>query len=178
MDTGSLQMLSATTQGVSTVGNFVNAQRQAGALVAQSDFDAKLAAVQATDAIQRGSEAANRTRVAVAGEVGTARARLAASGVQLGSGSAAGIEAQTKTFGALDEQMIRNNAAREAMGFTTQATLDQLGARQRANAIRDQSYATLLTGATATARMFPKSRFTNTVTPSNSDSGGDGMDSV
>lgn len=175
MDTGSLQIASATLQGANTVGGFVNAQRSAGALDAQSAFDTKLAALQARDAIQRGNEAANRTRVATAGEIGTARARLAASGVSVGSGSAAGIQAQDATMGALDEQMIRNNAAREAMGYTAQATLNAFGVKQRANAIRAQSYATLLTGATATMRMFPRSRFTTTP---DGDSGGDGQDPV
>lgn len=177
MDTGQLQIAAGTAQTASTIGTFANAQRSASAIVAQSDFEAKLAALQATDAVQRGSEAAERERIQTETAVGSAKARLAASGVTVGTGSAARVVEQDSTLGALDQQMIRNNAAREAFGYKANAELNQLGARQRAAAIRAQSYDTLLTGAAKDYGLFPKRKLLQPTT-SDVDSGGDNQDSV
>ena len=155
-DTSSLQVASGMLQGGEAVGTFVNQQRQAGAITAQSDFDTKLAALQASDAIRRGSAGARAAEVRANQTVGAARAGLAGAGVQLNSGSAAQIQAQDAGMGELDAQLIRNNAAREAMGYTTNAALAALGAQQRAAAIRGQSYATLATGAAKTYGIFPR----------------------
>lgn len=157
-DTSSLQLASGLLQGGQAVGSFVNQQRTAGAIVAQSDFETKLAALQASDAIRRGNESAERVRVETSGTVGSARARLAANGVALDSGSALDIQGQDAGIGALDAQLIRNNAAREAMGYTTNAALSAMGAKQRATAIKAQSYETLATGAAKTYGLFPKQR--------------------
>jgi hypothetical protein len=157
MDTGNLQVASGMLQAGDSIGTFVNQQRTAGAITAQSDFDTKLAALQANDAIRRGSEGARAAERRASQTVGAARAGLAANGVDLSSGSAERIQAQDAGMGELDAQLIRNNAAREAMGYTTNAALSALGAQQRAQAIKAQSYATLATGAAKTYGIFPKS---------------------
>jgi hypothetical protein len=154
----SLRTASGVLSAGNTVASFVNQQRTAGAIVAQSDFDRKLAALQASDAIARGNAAARRIQVATSGEVGRARATLAASGVALDSGSALDIQAQDAGMGELDAQMVRNNAMREALGYTTNAALAGFGARQKASAIEAQSYDTLVTGGMRTYGIFAKKK--------------------
>ncbi|HEY2851129.1 MAG TPA: hypothetical protein VGI97_14720 [Gemmatimonadaceae bacterium] len=154
----SAQIASGVLSGGEAVGSFVNQQRAAGAILTQSDFDTKLAAIQAQDAISRGSAAARRAEVATTGEVGRARAALAASGVSLSSGSALAVQVQDATFGELDAQTIRNNAMREALGYKTQAGLSALAARAKATSIENQSYETLATGSARTYGMFAKGK--------------------
>ncbi len=161
-DTSSLQVAAGMLQGGQAVGQFVDSQRQAGAIDTSVDFNTRLAALQANDAIRRGNVSAQQAMAQTKGVVGRARAGLAASGVQLDSGSAAQIQEQDSTIGALDAQIIRNNAAREAWGITTENTLTGLGQKQRANAERAQSYATLATGAARTYGIFAKSKLPKT----------------
>ena len=152
------QVMTAILTGGSAVGSYVNATRQAGAVVATSDFDTKLAAMQAQDAILRGNVAARAREVAGTGEVGSARARMAAQGIDVSSGSAVDVQGQDAYFSELDAQTIRNNAAREAMGYTTQAALNKLGARAKAQSIEDQGIETLATGAARTYGIFAKNK--------------------
>ena len=53
--------------------------------------------------------------------IGTQRATLAANGVDLQFGSPLDILGDTAMFGAIDEQRIQANAAREAWGYRTEA---------------------------------------------------------
>lgn len=152
----SAQLAAGLLTGASAAGSFVNDQRSAGALVAQSDFDARLAALRAKDAIARGNIEANRVRAGTNLAIGRSRAALAASGVDVGSGSALDAQGQEARMGALDMQTIRNNAALEAWGITSQATLNTLAARNRASAIRAQSGETLATGAARTYGIFKR----------------------
>jgi hypothetical protein len=164
----SAQIAAGALSGGEAVGSFINQERTAGAIVAQSDFDRKMADLQAQDAIQRGNQAARRAEVATTGEVGRARARMAAGGVSISSGSALDVQVQDATFGELDAQTIRNNAMREALGYKTQAGLSALAARARAQAIEGQAVDTLATGAARTYGMFRKPKvpgLTNTSKP-------------
>ena len=161
-DTSSLQLASGILQGGQAVGTFVNDQRQAGAIDTASDFNTKLAALQANDAIARGNFSARQAELQTKGIIGKARAGLAASGVALDSGSALQIQSQDAVIGELDAQMLRNNAAREAWGITTENTLTNLGQKQRADAIRAQSFSTLATGAAKTYGWFSKPKLPTT----------------
>jgi len=165
-DTSSLQLAAGLLTGGEAVGSFVSEQRSAGAIDTAADFNTKLATLQAQDAILRGNASARRAENETTGVVGRARASMAAQGVDLGSGSALDVQAQDAGIGAFDAQMIRNNAAREAWGITTEATLGALGQRQRADSIRAQSFDTLATGAARTYGLFanPKPDKTNGAT--------------
>ena len=162
-DVSSLQLAQGLLTGSEAVGGFVADQRTAGAIDTSADFNTRLAALQAQDAILRGNASARKAEVETTGVVGRARASLAAQGVSLSSGSALDIQAQDAGIGAFDAQMIRNNAAREAWGITTETALQNLGQRQRADAVRAQSFETLATGAARTYGLFAKPKTTTTL---------------
>jgi hypothetical protein len=86
---------------------------------------------------------------------------MAASGVDINSGSAADVQANTATIGALDEATIRNNAAREAFGYTTQATdyltrarFARTAASNAALGVEGDEASTLLTGVGKTYGLY------------------------
>lgn len=118
----------ATVQAVSAIkaGNAAKkagvAQQAASESEAQvSDYNASVADLQALDATQRGAEEESRFRTSVRGIIGQQRAGQAASGVDVGFGSAVDVQADAAMLGELDALTIRNNAAREAWGYQVQA---------------------------------------------------------
>jgi hypothetical protein len=86
-----------------------------------ADYNAAVADVQAQDAVTRGAQEEARFRSGVRGMVGTQRAGFAAGNIDVGSGSAVDVQADTAYLGELDALQIKTNAAREAWGFTIQA---------------------------------------------------------
>jgi hypothetical protein len=99
------------------------AQRKAAESGADlQDFNAKIADLQAQDAVERGAEDESRYRSQVRGSIGTQRAGIASQNVKVGFGSAVDVQADAAYLGELDALSIRNNAAREAWGFKMQAT--------------------------------------------------------
>lgn len=85
--------------------------------------NARIADIQADDALERGRKAEGRNRIDVRRTIGAQRAGLAASGVDISAdGSAIDLIADTARLGELDALTIRNNAAREAWGYKVQAT--------------------------------------------------------
>lgn len=145
------------------------AQRQAAtAARRQGSYEAELhrrnaevAEIQAQDALARGDRDAGRHRRAVGGLVGSQRAALAAQGLDIDSGSALDIQAESVAMGELDALTIRNNARREAWGFRVQASnalgqanLAEMAGRNTAQALRTQSLGTLLTTGTQMYSIF------------------------
>lgn len=141
----------------------VNSYTQSKAQKSQGDFQAqqleagaRVADIQADDAIKRGESDAKAHRRRVRLQIGEQRAALAAQGQDLESGSALDIQKDTAGFGAEDEITIKNNAFREAWGYKVQsadlsssAQFTRLGAKQQSrqtlitgglNAIQDLSY--------------------------------------
>lgn len=147
--------------GANTVGSFANQRQQAGAVLAQGqynkrldDFNAHLADLQAQDAIARGAQAETIQRQRTGQIVGAQRASFAAQGIDANTGSATDVQSDTARIGELDALTIRNNAAREAWGYQTtgfnerqQGLLTERSAANTAAGIRASSYGTLLTGA-------------------------------
>lgn len=148
--------------GANTLNQFSAQRQQANAVSAQgayqwrlAEWNANLAEQAAKDAIARGDIEAGRVRSATRQTVGSQRAALAAQGIDINTGSAADVQSDTTRIGALDELTTKNNAAREAFGYTVQAwnerqqgELARLGSRNAADALRRQSWGTVLTGAT------------------------------
>lgn len=98
-----------------------------------AEYNARVSEVQADDAIARGREEEQRHRKAVRGLIGSQRAALAASGVDVNAGNAVDIQADSAEMGELDALTIRTNAAREAWGFKVGAAVErQRGANARA----------------------------------------------
>jgi hypothetical protein len=83
--------------------------------------NAMFAELQAKDAIDRGDEDTKSYQLQVKKLMGSQRASLAAQGLDLGSGSALDVQADTAMLAALDALTIRNNAFREAWGYKVDA---------------------------------------------------------
>lgn len=98
------------------------AERRASESVASlHDYNADVADLQAADAIARGTIDENQFRQQVRGLIGRQRADIAASGVDVGFGSAVDVQADAAHLGELDALQIRQNARREAWGYKVQA---------------------------------------------------------
>lgn len=116
------------------------------------DLNAANADALAKDAVARGTEDERRFRTGVKGLIGSQRAALAASGVDIGDGSALDVQADAAYLGELDAQQIRMNARREALGYETQganlrqqAELARRGGRNQQQAANQAAVGTLLT---------------------------------
>lgn len=96
-------------------------QDAANSEAALTDYNAGTAAVQATDATQRGELDEQRFRMGVRGMVGQQRAAAAANNIDVNFGSARDVQADATELGEYDALTIRTNAAREAWGFNVQA---------------------------------------------------------
>jgi hypothetical protein len=104
-----------------------SAQREAGrANKAIADWNAKVADLQAVDAITRGEWGVSRHRKGVQALVGTQRASFAAQGVVVDQDTAGQVVDQTIQLGEEDAATIRTNAIREAWGFKVQAADQRL----------------------------------------------------
>lgn len=112
--------------------------------------NADLAEEQAQDAIARGREAEMRQRYRTRTLVGEQNAAFAGQGIVSGEGTAALVKKTDFALGESDALMIRENAAREALGFKRQADIyRQQGqfaytrGRNQARALRYQTVTSL-----------------------------------
>lgn len=97
-------------------------QQEAAESQAQlAEFNANVADLQAEDALARGAEEESRFRTGVRTLIGSQRAAIGASGVDVGFGSAVDVQADAAFLGELDALTLRTNAGREAWGFQVQA---------------------------------------------------------
>jgi hypothetical protein len=154
--------------GIQTVSTFASQQREARAVRAQGRFEqlafdrnAQLADLQAQDALLRGEMSTHVRGQQTREDIGTARASYAGQGVALDTGTPVDVQADIARLGALDIATIRNNAAREAWGFTTQADdlrfrgdLAARGADLTAMGLRADAVNTLITGAGKTYGLY------------------------
>ena len=92
------------------------------------DYNATVAELQADDALARGAEDESAFRSTVRGLIGTQRTTLASTGVDVGFGSAADLQADAAYLGEIDTQRLVANAQREAWGFRVQADDLRMGA--------------------------------------------------
>lgn len=145
-------------QAAQTTTTFLGQRREASAIRDASAFDTAQAEYLAADVTARGAFDASQRAIAGRQMVGRQRAAAAASGIDPNSGSAADIQANEAGLSAFDEQMIRNNAAREAWGYKAQSTVNRRAAENEADAVTRDSYSTLLTGAGKTYNLFSKKR--------------------
>lgn len=164
---GSLASLSLQTANV--LGTANQQHQQAGAARAQGKYAADIATQnaglddeRAADATSRGQQQESQFRTGVRRLEGTQRAGYAGQGVT-GAGSAADVLADTSRMGALDALTIRNNAAREARGYTIQAANDRaagqnamMASNNQADALNAGAASTLLTGGAGLANMWQK----------------------
>lgn len=88
-------------------------------------FNAQVGQVQATQAQERGTAEEEQLRLQSAQLRGRQRVALAATGVDLGKGSALDVISDTAALTALDAATIRRNTANEFWGYQSQAALDK-----------------------------------------------------
>lgn len=122
---------------VGTATTVVGALNPGGLKLQQAQYDAGVAHRNATildqaagDAEVRGEQAAGVERMKGTQLIGKEHAAYAASGIDANAGSTQDVYAGTRAMSELDAQTIRNNAAREAWGYRTQATSERERARQ------------------------------------------------
>lgn len=135
--------------GALLAGTAMNAygQYQAGQFNADmAERQAEIQQMAADDALERGEEAADRQRDQTQDLIGSQRAALGASGVQMDTGSALRLQADSAYLGELDALTIEENARREAMGLSRGAQDRQLEAKFSRNRGTFGAGATLLTG--------------------------------
>ncbi len=97
------------------MGAYQQAVAQNNALTAERN--AQIQDNAADDALARGRIEEQQHRLKVAQMTGTQRSALAASGVQVDTGSALDMVADTAMMGEMDALTLRNNAEREAYQF-------------------------------------------------------------
>lgn len=130
-----------------------SAYNQAEGAKAMGQYQNKMAKINerqgelmAEDAISRGKDAATNYQKKVNQITGTQRASFAASGVDVGYGSAQAIQDQTREIGAADVATIKNNAFLEAMGYRAEAQNASRRGRLALMAGNNEATNTLLTG--------------------------------
>lgn len=141
------------SMGLSAISAITSAFSQSAALKARGDYEAtiantnsKIAAFQAKQEIEAGGVEANRKNLQTEGQVGEVRARQGASGVDVASGSNTLVRTAIQNAGAQDELTIRNNAARRAWGYETEAIQDTYKGQFAKLTAKAQSEQTLLNG--------------------------------
>lgn len=112
----------------------------------QSDFNAQLAELQAQDAIIRGEKNVKTLKTKANQLKGSQRAAAAAAGVEVDTGSAAELQADTVRQSTLDVIELRNNAWREAWGFKMQASNYRSSGILEEMAYKNAARNTLITG--------------------------------
>lgn len=137
MGTSSTAMMAAGV-GMSAVGGYQSASAQRSALnydATVNDNNAQIATYQAQVAESVGQRQEQSSRLQTASLYGTQRAAMAASGVDLGEGSANDVLTSTEVMGERDALTIRDNTAQrvwaqqqEAAGFTARANASRAAA--------------------------------------------------
>ncbi len=127
-DASTLQMIST---GTSAVGGIVGAVGALNSGSANSDSAMYQAAVarnnstvaeqNAQYALEAGKRQESAQRQKTAQMIGAQRANMAANGIDIGSGSALNLQADSRLVGEMDALTIRNNAERQAYNYRVQA---------------------------------------------------------
>lgn len=146
----------------SAVGSYYSAQSKASTLNFQADManlNAQMAERQAQNALYQGERQAGQVSMKYGQVKSSQRAAMAANGVDLGTGSAAEVQASTDISKEIDMNTIAANATRSAWGFKTQAVNynnEALIGRASAGSISPFGYgfSSLLGGAGAVANSW------------------------
>lgn len=109
--------LTAAAGGTQALGQYQQSKAESNML----KQNARLADQQARDARAMGAIQEERVRRQVRQAAGAQRAALGANGVDIGSGTALDLQADTAGQGEQDAYLTRANALREAWGFKVQA---------------------------------------------------------
>lgn len=175
----SLQMFSTAASAVGSVigaqGSIQSGNANASAAQYQAGIarnNALIAEQNAQYASQAGRSQESASRQKTAQLIGAQRAAMAANGIDIGSGTPLRIQGDTAAVGELDALTLRNNAARAAYGYRSQAgdftasagLLDrQADNYRRAGSIRAMT--SIVGGASSVADKWLKWKEPTTTTP-------------
>jgi hypothetical protein len=140
-------LLGATTEGIGAFKGADALRLQGKFANEQAEFEARMAELQAQDAERRGAQAAQGVQSKARRIIGSQRAALAAQGVDVSSGSAVDVQADTAYQASLDAEQIKGNAWREAFGIRTNAQQGLFRGKMTQLAAENQAAATVLTGS-------------------------------
>ncbi|MFJ1336758.1 hypothetical protein ACIKP7_01300 [Pseudomonas caricapapayae] len=140
--------------GASALMSAQQSQAQGAASAEASLQNAQFANQAADDAVARGEFESDQQRLQTRAAIGSQRAGFAANGVDVNSGSAAEIQDDTAALGELDALTIRNNAAREAWGYRTQAQQNVLAANTAKGSAKAGMFGSLLTAGAQGAQAY------------------------
>lgn len=117
---------------------------------AMGDYNAKVAEIQAQDALARGGIEEDRQRARTRMIMGAQRAAMGSSGAEVDTGSFGNVLEQTATMGEQDAMTIRQNAMRQAWGYESQADVDRFqGAAAKSTGTMNAMGSLLTTGGQA-----------------------------
>lgn len=119
---------SVAAAGVGAYGAIESGHASAASANYQSQVAANNAIIaqqNANLASAAGNAQASNQQIRTAAQVGAIKSAQAASGLDINSGSDLDVQSSAKMLGELDALTIRNNAARQAYGYQTQATSEQ-----------------------------------------------------
>lgn len=110
--------------------------------------NAELYAMQSADTLRKAEIEAGKYKKKVKSLLGSQRARIAASGVDISDvdSTAGQIQEETLKYGYQDVQQIKNNAFREALGMKTQGLLAQVEGKMKSSMAKTQGRMSLITG--------------------------------
>lgn len=168
-----MPILSIATTVVGGIFSAVGAERQASAQANAANFNAAVARNAATYAQQQGEIRAQANDRMTAARIGRARAAAAAGGLDVNSGSPLDIQSDLAKFGRLDSLTIRNNAAREAWGFETNASLDAAEAQNARSAGNINAVGSLIGAGTSVGSNWSQFQMTGAFDPYTSAAFGD-----
>lgn len=153
----SAMALTAVSTGAAAYGNY-----QAGQYTSKVESqNARMFRQSALDAVSRGSVEASKAAMKGSAVIGTARAVAGGSGVDVQSGSVVDVLSTTRAMSKWDEETIKQNAIREALGYKLQE-VNALAKSKAAGNTGVATAATILGGASQMAAigydsgLFPK----------------------
>lgn len=118
-----------------------------------AEADAKALDDMAVDAIARGEEDAQQVGLEGRRVLGAQRTAIAGQGIDVSTGTAAELQAETLRLTGEDEQRVRVNAAREALGIRTQAARTRSQGRMAKRSAEGQAVGSVLTGGAGAISM-------------------------
>lgn len=144
-------IIGAVTSAAGTVVSMVGQRRAAEAEAAASKYQADQSRLLAEDALKRGAAEEQAKRRETAALEGRQRAVMAASNLDLTSGSPLTVLTDTALLGELDAQTVKNNAQREATQHRAQAGLYDMQSKAQSSAGKTLVFGTALSGVTSLA---------------------------
>lgn len=153
--------IGAMASAAGTVAGVVGQISAGRAEAAASTYQANQSRIMAEDALKRGAAEEQAQRRKTAALEGRQRAVLAASNIDLGSGSPLAVLSDTALLGELDAETISNNAQREASQHRAQAGLFDMKAKAANSAGMLGAVGTALGGISSLSERWYKSNRTS-----------------